>query len=558
MAQPVAEVAAAVLAASTSHGQLLLAEGADLETARAAYRRLALQLHPDKNPGFAAAAEAFKVISSAFAALQALPERRRSDAAQPAGAPAAEAHSRWEAFTGRASWGPAAQPSQGPPAPPAPASTWAGAPAAGAAPPAAEPAAAKASGRWGTKPVQGQLFRPNPLAQPAKGLAAQQEQPAATGQENDIPAAASPASDPQVSGGARARQQVGASGVAPSAFYARGSGSGRARAEHHQSACSRSLYTLFGGKAGRSSGEGTCGTAATAGGGGPQASPPPQPQGAAAGGAASGAAQPGGSRWGSKPALAGLLRHPVVQPQLGAAAIGKGPTAAGGAWPAGQATASKGGSKQAKQQRVLESSSSGSDWSESDAEARSASAHSGDSDSGEPACRRWVLAPTTVCHAHSQGTAGRAASSTASGSWPPFCWLTRVSRFPTPATAESGTDDDNASSPSSMHEPAEDAQDEQRGAGDAVQESQPQPQPSGQLAAAADPARGLEAAVAQRAAAAAKGLAAAQGAAKQAGRKHALQRHYARRGKGRQKGAGGSGMQAKLQLVAVGSKRVRK
>ncbi|GAB4822150.1 hypothetical protein N2152v2_009196 [Parachlorella kessleri] len=42
-----------------------------------------------------------------------------------------------------------------------------------------------------------------------------------------------------------------------------------------------------------------------------------------------------------------------------------------------------------------------------------------------------------------------------------------------------------------------------------------------------------------------------------AGRKRALQRHYSRRGKGRQKKLG-SGMQAKLQLAAVSSKRSRK
>jgi hypothetical protein len=45
-------------------------------------------------------------------------------------------------------------------------------------------------------------------------------------------------------------------------------------------------------------------------------------------------------------------------------------------------------------------------------------------------------------------------------------------------------------------------------------------------------------------------------AAVQAGRKRALQRHYSRQGKGRQK-KGATGMQAKLQLVAVGSKRVK-
>lgn len=61
MARPVEEVCAQVLAATTPHSCLLLSSGVQFDAVRAAYKKLALLLHPDKNLGHALAGEAFKV-----------------------------------------------------------------------------------------------------------------------------------------------------------------------------------------------------------------------------------------------------------------------------------------------------------------------------------------------------------------------------------------------------------------------------------------------------------------------------------------------------------------
>lgn len=69
---------------------LLLPDGADLQAARAAFRRLSLLLHPDKCAGSALAAEAFKAVNVALHSVQEAAEARRERGAGE--------HSRWREF----------------------------------------------------------------------------------------------------------------------------------------------------------------------------------------------------------------------------------------------------------------------------------------------------------------------------------------------------------------------------------------------------------------------------------------------------------------------------
>jgi curved DNA-binding protein CbpA len=64
-----------------------VAPGATAEEIRRAYRRLALQWHPDRNPGNPGAAERFKDISEAYAVLIDPARRRDYDRARQAGIP---------------------------------------------------------------------------------------------------------------------------------------------------------------------------------------------------------------------------------------------------------------------------------------------------------------------------------------------------------------------------------------------------------------------------------------------------------------------------------------
>ena len=61
--------------------------GATEEEVRRAYRRLALQWHPDRNPGRPGAEERFKAISEAYAVLIDPAKRRAWEAARQRGAP---------------------------------------------------------------------------------------------------------------------------------------------------------------------------------------------------------------------------------------------------------------------------------------------------------------------------------------------------------------------------------------------------------------------------------------------------------------------------------------
>src|SRR5690242_524704 len=47
-----------------------VAKGADAETIKKAYRKLAMQCHPDRNPGDKAAEQKFKAISEAYDVLK--------------------------------------------------------------------------------------------------------------------------------------------------------------------------------------------------------------------------------------------------------------------------------------------------------------------------------------------------------------------------------------------------------------------------------------------------------------------------------------------------------
>src|SRR5262245_31570495 len=68
------------------------------EEIRRAYRRLALQWHPDRNAGDAQAAERFKEISEAYAVLIDAGKRRDYDRARRVGAPGSFQHKREDIF----------------------------------------------------------------------------------------------------------------------------------------------------------------------------------------------------------------------------------------------------------------------------------------------------------------------------------------------------------------------------------------------------------------------------------------------------------------------------
>jgi len=71
---------------------------ATAEEIRKAYRRLALQWHPDRNAGNPAAEERFKAISEAYAVLIDPAKRRDYDRARQAGAPYEPPGSREDLF----------------------------------------------------------------------------------------------------------------------------------------------------------------------------------------------------------------------------------------------------------------------------------------------------------------------------------------------------------------------------------------------------------------------------------------------------------------------------
>ncbi len=80
-----------------------VSEGASGEELKKAYRRLALQYHPDKNPGERKAEERFKAISEAYAVLMDQQKRRQYDSfrqaqAAPGGATSGFRYSQEEIF----------------------------------------------------------------------------------------------------------------------------------------------------------------------------------------------------------------------------------------------------------------------------------------------------------------------------------------------------------------------------------------------------------------------------------------------------------------------------
>jgi DnaJ-class molecular chaperone len=80
------------------YATLGLAPDAGEEEIRRTYRRLALQWHPDRNPGNPRAEERFKEISEAYAVLMDPAKRRAYDSARGAGAPGDFGPSREDLF----------------------------------------------------------------------------------------------------------------------------------------------------------------------------------------------------------------------------------------------------------------------------------------------------------------------------------------------------------------------------------------------------------------------------------------------------------------------------
>jgi curved DNA-binding protein CbpA len=80
------------------YAALGLAPEATEEEIRKAYRRLALQWHPDRNAGNTNAAERFKGISEAYAVLVDPAKRREYDRARQVGAPGSFRHKREDIF----------------------------------------------------------------------------------------------------------------------------------------------------------------------------------------------------------------------------------------------------------------------------------------------------------------------------------------------------------------------------------------------------------------------------------------------------------------------------
>lgn len=80
------------------YAALGLAPDASEEEIRKAYRRLALQWHPDRNSGDARAAERFKEISEAYAVLIDAGKRRDYDRARQVGTPGSFRHKREDIF----------------------------------------------------------------------------------------------------------------------------------------------------------------------------------------------------------------------------------------------------------------------------------------------------------------------------------------------------------------------------------------------------------------------------------------------------------------------------
>lgn len=80
------------------YATLELGGAATEDEVRKAYRRLALQWHPDRNAGDAGAAERFKEISEAYAVLVDPAKRRDYDRARQVGAPGSFRHRREDIF----------------------------------------------------------------------------------------------------------------------------------------------------------------------------------------------------------------------------------------------------------------------------------------------------------------------------------------------------------------------------------------------------------------------------------------------------------------------------